>query len=55
MCDYKTMYLLLFNAVSDAVDTLQDYCLDNKLADTLEKLKHAQQQCEEAYINQNNR
>ena len=51
MCDYKKMYLILFNAITDIVDTMQSFVLNDTMYDVVEKLKSAQQQCEEIYIN----
>ena len=52
MCDYKKMYLILFNAITDTIDTMQGFVLNDTMHDVVEKLKSAQQQCEEIYINQ---
>ena len=52
MCDYKKMYLILFNAITNTIDTMQSFVLNDTMYDVVENLKAAQQQCEEIYINQ---
>ena len=46
MTDYQKMYLLLFNAITDAL-TLAER---GKLADALELLRRAQTEAEEIYV-----
>ena len=46
MEDYKTMYLHLFNRVSDAVNALETM----KYGQAKELLIHAQQEAEELYL-----
>ena len=46
MPDYKTMYLHLFNHVSDAVNALESM----NLGQAKEILIHAQQESEELYV-----
>ena len=47
MPDYKKMYLLLFNAITDALENLSD----NNYGAARDLLIAAQQQAEELYIN----
>ena len=47
MPDYKKMYLLLFNAITDALENLAD----NNYGAARDLLIAAQQQTEELYIN----
>ena len=47
MPDYKKMYLLLFNAITDALENLSD----NNYGAARDLLIAAQQQTEELYIN----
>lgn len=44
MTDYQSMYLHLFNAVTDALEMM------GKESDPAEKLRQAQRECEEIYI-----
>ena len=43
MPDYEKLYHLLFNAVTDVIERLSE-------CEAKEQLIHAQQQCEEVYI-----
>ncbi len=47
MTDYKSLYIYLFNAVTDAVDLLEQ----GEFALARSALIRAQQECEERYIN----
>lgn len=44
MPDYQSMYLQLFNAVTDALETMDEE------SGAAEKLRQAQRECEEIYI-----
>ena len=46
MTDYQKMYLLLFNAITDALDLAER----GKLAAALESLRQAQRSAEEMYM-----
>jgi len=46
MTDYQKMYLLLFNAITDALTMAER----GKLADALELLRRAQAETEEIYM-----
>lgn len=46
MPDYKRMYLLLFNAITDALSMVER----GKLAAAIETLRRAQRETEEMYI-----
>jgi len=52
MCDYRQMYLHLFNAVTDAVEQMQCSILDEKQYNIVSKLITAQQECEDMFIEQ---
>ena len=50
MCDYRQMYLYLFNAVTDAIEQLQNTADSDSCRKTVENLIAAQQKCEEIFI-----
>ena len=47
MPDYKTMYFTLFNAITDAMQTIYD---TNSVAEAMQILSDAQRKTEDIYI-----
>ncbi len=50
MIDYKTMYAILFNAATDAINILTTQYKTDALQQSIAILQTAQLKCEELYI-----
>lgn len=50
MPDYKSMYISLFNAITDAINLLQEPKQKTDVQSAIEILQKAQQNTEESYI-----
>ena len=48
--NYKKAYLILFNAITDVIEILENSMVFSNTNDAINKLKSAQQTTEEMYI-----
>lgn len=51
-CDYKALYIYLFNGITDIIDYFGDYNFKGDINDLIFKLELLQINCEEIFIKQ---